>query len=83
MDYHKLVLTDDLLSNGIQKVDVALTFVGGIIGSVVGGIFAIVKYSSKTGLNRNSNSCNDGANVSAEGETFGTSVELEGSFLWS
>nr|GEU34936.1 hypothetical protein [Tanacetum cinerariifolium] len=29
-------------------------------------------------LNRNSNSCNDGAYVSAEGETLGMSVELEG-----
>nr|GEX39028.1 hypothetical protein [Tanacetum cinerariifolium] len=56
---------DDLLSNDIQKVNIALTFVGVIIGSVIGGIFVV-------GLNRNSNSCNDGADVSAGGETFRT-----------
>ncbi|GJU06874.1 hypothetical protein Tco_1123304 [Tanacetum coccineum] len=38
-----------------------------------------VKYSSNKGLNKKSNSCNDGVVVSAEGETFGTSFELEAS----
>ncbi|GKC63563.1 hypothetical protein Tco_1096161, partial [Tanacetum coccineum] len=39
------------------------------------------KCSSNKGLNRRSNSCNDGAFVSAGGETFRTSVEIEGSLL--
>ncbi|GKA32103.1 hypothetical protein Tco_0718470 [Tanacetum coccineum] len=71
MDFHELVLTGDLWSIGVQIGDVALTFVVGLIG------FVVVKYSSNKGLNRNSNYCNDGAFLSAGGETFGTSVELE------
>ncbi|GJS92930.1 hypothetical protein Tco_0799898 [Tanacetum coccineum] len=56
----------------------ALTFVGGVIGSVV------VKYSLYKGLNSKSNSYSDGASVSARGETFGTSFELVGPELsWS
>ncbi|GKC53606.1 hypothetical protein Tco_1076351, partial [Tanacetum coccineum] len=39
--------------------------------------FLVVKYSSFKGLNSKSNSCSDGASMSAEGEIFGTSVELE------
>ncbi|GJW49196.1 hypothetical protein Tco_0090547 [Tanacetum coccineum] len=45
--------------------------------------FLAVKYSSNKGLNRKSNSCSDRVFASAEGETFGTSDELEVSLLWS
>ncbi|GKG49954.1 hypothetical protein Tco_0518728, partial [Tanacetum coccineum] len=41
------------------------------------------KYSLNKGLNSISNSCSDGASVSAIGETFGTSFEHEDSLLWS
>ncbi|GKF07366.1 hypothetical protein Tco_0041590, partial [Tanacetum coccineum] len=43
--------------------------------------FPTMKYSLNKGLNRKSNSCNDGAFVSAGGETFGTSFEHEVSLL--
>ncbi|GJT62029.1 hypothetical protein Tco_1005562 [Tanacetum coccineum] len=42
-----------------------------------------VKNSSYKGPKSRSNSCCDGAVVSAEGETFRASFELESSLLWS
>ncbi|GJR17007.1 hypothetical protein Tco_0965534 [Tanacetum coccineum] len=50
----------------------ALVFVDGVISSIV------VKNSSYKGLNNKSISCSDEAFMSASGETFGTSFELEG-----
>ncbi|GKA95615.1 hypothetical protein Tco_0817710, partial [Tanacetum coccineum] len=76
MDFHELVLTVDLQSidsrNGVIVLfSSVLTFVGGVIGSVV------VKYSSYKGLNSKCNSCIGEVYVSADGETFGTSVKCE------
>ncbi|GJU41979.1 hypothetical protein Tco_1194936 [Tanacetum coccineum] len=68
MDFHELVLTGDYWSIGIQNCVVDRR----VIGSVV------VKYSSNKGLNRKSNSRDDGSFVSAGGETFRISFELEG-----
>nr|GEZ34676.1 putative ribonuclease H-like domain-containing protein [Tanacetum cinerariifolium] len=45
--------------------------------------FSAVKNSSYKGLNSKSNSYSDRESVSAEGETFRTTFELEGSLLWS
>nr|GEU72869.1 hypothetical protein [Tanacetum cinerariifolium] len=44
--------------------------------------FPVVKNSSYKGLNRKSNSYCNRASMSAEGETFRTNIELEGSLLW-
>ncbi|GJS78975.1 hypothetical protein Tco_0728856 [Tanacetum coccineum] len=89
MDFHKLILTGDLWSIDVQIDDIGRMMCVLLLRIIRGRRrlwdteFPVVKNSSYNELDKRSNSCSDGAVVFAEGETFRTSIELEGSLLWS